>query len=305
MTTTTVNPIDTDQSPMPETSAGQSVRSPQNAAPASLLGRALREPLLHFVVLGALLFGVDTTLETLRDDRKTINVPASAQADARTVFVNSVGREPTAAESQILTDRWVDNEVLYREALALGLDRGDASIRERLIFKALSVTQSGLSLPPVTDAELRSWFDQHRDKYDEPARLDFLEAVVSGDGAERSARALADALNAKTNSDVDSSLQVFRGRPRRHLIVSYGEDFTHALEGAKPGRWIVLKGLAGSHVVQLESMKPAVPANYEIVRDTVKKDWSEQTMSQLTTDTVRAMGKKYRIQQEAQAKVAS
>lgn len=293
-------------SPMTDVPAEPSVQyTPSAAIAAPLLHRVLREPLLHFVVLGALVFGADTVLQPLRDDRKNISVPAAARAEARTVFVNSMGREPTAAESQILMDRWVDNEVLYREGLALGLDRGDASIRERLIFKALSVTQSGLSLPPVTDAELRGWFDQHRDKYDEPARLDFLEAVSGGGGAENTARALADALNVKAHSNVDSSLQVFRGRPRRNLVQSYGEEFTHALEGGTPGRWMVLKGLAGWHVVQLESMKPAVPANYEEVRDTVKKDWSEQTMSQLTTDAVRAMGKKYRVQQEAPAKVAS
>ncbi len=292
-------------SPMTDTPATPSAQHPPSAAIVpSLLHRTLREPLLHFVVLGALVFGADAALQSLRDERKTITVPAAARDEARTVFVSSMGREPTDAESKILVDRWVDNEVLYREGVAMGLDRGDASIRERLIFKALSVTQSGLSLPPVTDAVLRGWFDKHRDKYDEPVRLNFLEAVPGNDSAESTLRALADALNVKAHSDVESSLQVFRGRPRRNLVQSYGEGFTRTLEGGTPGRWMVLKGLSGWHVVQLESMKPAVPANYEEVRDIVKKDWSEQTMSQLTTDTVRAMGKKYRVQQEAQAMVA-
>ena len=269
----------------------------------SWFGRAVHEPLLHFVVLGALVFGADTLLNRWRDDTKTITVPAAATDESRMIFKNSMGREPTAAESKILLDRWVDNEVLYREGLALGLDRGDASIRERLIFKALSVTQSGLSLPPVTDAALRKWFDQHRAQYDEPARLNFLEAVSGGDRTERAATSLADALNAKAHSDIDSSLQVFRGRPRQNLVISYGEDFTHALEGQSPGRWGVLISTVGWHVVQLQSIQPAVPARYDEVRDAVKKDWSEQTMAQLTTDTVRTMAKKYRVQQETQAKV--
>ena len=279
------------------------------ATPAPLTRTAQRsflsEPLVHFVVLGALVFGADVALNMVRDDALAISIPTVVRDEGRAMFKASRGREPTPEEAQILVDRWVDNEVLYREGLALGLDRGDASIRERVIFKALSVTQSGLSLPPITDADLRAWFNQHHDKYDEPPRFDFLEAVSGGDRTEGAARTLAVALSAKSKSDVDSSLQVFRGRPRQNLVVSYGEVFTKALESATPQHWAVLQSASGWHVVQLESIKPAVLARYEDVRDLVKKDWGEQTMAQLTSEAVRAMEKKYRVKQEAPGKAGS
>jgi hypothetical protein len=132
--------------------------------PPTTLRRLAGEPLVHFIVLGALLFGMDAALSRFRDDGKTIVVAESVKNEARDIFRTGMGREPAPADMKIMVDRWVDNEVLYREGLALMLDRGDPSIRERVIFKALSVTQSGLSLPSVTDAELKTWFEKQRQK---------------------------------------------------------------------------------------------------------------------------------------------
>ncbi|MFX6930183.1 hypothetical protein ABTH73_19595, partial [Acinetobacter baumannii] len=89
----------------------------------------------------------------------------------------SRGREPNAEELAALRRVWLDNEVLYREGLALQVDKGDSAIRERVIFKALSVVDANTKLPAVTDEVLRKWFEGHRVKYDEPPRFDFQEAV--------------------------------------------------------------------------------------------------------------------------------
>ena len=91
---------------------------------------------------------------------------------------------PNADELEALHRVWLDNEVLYREGLALQVDKGDTAIRERVIFKALSVVDSNVKLPPADDQVLRTWFEAHRDKYDEPARYDFEEAALSGDNSE-------------------------------------------------------------------------------------------------------------------------
>src|SRR6185369_16906412 len=93
--------------------------------------------------------------------------------EAKTLFRDARGREPNADELKALRQTWLDNEVLYREGLALQVDRGDPAIRERVIFKALSVVDANVKLPPADDQLLRTWFEAHRDKYDEPARFDF------------------------------------------------------------------------------------------------------------------------------------
>ena len=102
---------------------------------------------------------------------------------------------PNSEELYALRKVWLDNEVLYREGLALRLDKGDKAIRERVIFKALSMVDAGVKLPAYDEATLREWFEANRAQYDEPARYDFQEAVVSGDKSEAAARAFAVSLN--------------------------------------------------------------------------------------------------------------
>jgi len=155
-------------SPLPTLSFDVHERSPRKI----YLPTWLREPLLHFVALGALLFVVDHYLIGQTNDPHTIVVGAAVDQEARTVFKASRNRGPTDDELKALRQVWLDNEVLYREGLALQVDRGDDGIRERVIFKALSVVDANVKLPPIDDQALRDWFESHRAKYDEPARYD-------------------------------------------------------------------------------------------------------------------------------------
>jgi hypothetical protein len=94
-----------------------------------------REPLLHFVLIGAVLFGLDHFIAGRADDPHAIVIDAAVDAEANQTFQSSRGREPTAEELKALRQVWLDNEILYREGVALGLDKGDTAIRERVICK--------------------------------------------------------------------------------------------------------------------------------------------------------------------------
>ncbi len=258
----------------------------------------LREPLLHFVVLGAVLFGVDHVLAERSDDPRTIVVGSTVVLEAKNVFRNSRGRDPDAAELKALTERWVDNEVLYREGLALRVDQGDTMIRDRVIFKSLMLVESGLKLPALDDKTLRAWFETQRARYDEPARYDFQEAVLAGDTSESAVRAFAQALNAGTPGDAKAGLRVFKGRPHANLVQSYGADFARALEQAPPGEWRALATRDGWRVIRLDAITPPKPATFEALRNVVLPDWTDATMAQVRTDAVRARGKKYAVKYE-------
>ena len=82
---------------------------------------------------------------------------------------------------------WLDNEVLYREGLALGLDKGDTAIRERVIFKALTMVDANTKRPAFDEKVLREWFEKNRARYDQPARYNFQEAVLAGESSEAAA----------------------------------------------------------------------------------------------------------------------
>jgi PPIC-type PPIASE domain len=257
-----------------------------------------REPLLHFAVLGAALFAVDHFLVSRADDPRTIVVASAVNNEAKTLFRSSRGRNPNAEELQALTRRWLDNEILYREGLALGVERGDNMIRERVIFKSLMLVESGLKLPAVDDTRLRVWFETQRARYDEPIRFDFQEAVLSDDKSESAARAFAQALNSGAPGDTKAGLRVFKGRPHDNLVQSYGTEFAKALSNATVGEWRVLPTSDGPRVMRLDAVTAPKPASFEPLRNAVLADWTDATMAQMRTDAVRARGQKYQIQYE-------
>ena len=278
--------------PAADTCPGQ----PQRRLPAWL-----HEPLVHFVLLGALVFGADHLLVGRSDDPRTIVLGAEVDSEARQVFKGSRGRDPDAKELTALRQVWLDNEVLYREGLALGVDKGDTAIRERVIFKSLSIVDANTRRPALDDAVLRAWFEQHRARYDEPARYDFQEAVLAGDNAEATVRAFVDALNAGTPGDAKAGLRVFKGRPHRNLVEGYGPDFAKALEAAPVGEWRALPTQSGLRVMQLEAVTPPKAAAYEALRNVVLQDWTDAVMAEQRTAAVRALARKYRIKTEAAA----
>ena len=278
------------------------ISPPEPVAPApSPAPRAswAREPLLHFVLLGGLLFAVDRVVMGRADDPHLIVVGAEVDSEARETFQAARGRPPNAQELEALHRVWLDNEVLYREGLALQVDRGDTAIRERVIFKALSVIDSNIKLPPLDEQVLRRWFDDHRDKYDEPARYDFEEAALSGDSGEAAVRDFVKALNAGAPGDARAGLRVFKGRPRANLVQSYGPELARALVESEPVKWHALRTRDGWRAMRLNATSAPRPASFESLRGVVLHDWTDATAAELRTAAVRALAKKYTIKVEA------
>jgi len=257
--------------------------------------RWLREPLVHFVLLGALLFAADSLVRGGADERRTIVVDAAVDAEARSVFTAARGREPNQDELYALRRVWLDNEVLYREGLALGVDKGDSAIRDRVIFKALNVVEASLKLPPIDEQGLRAWFEKNRARYDEPARYDFHEAVLAGERSEAATRAFVELLEKGTPGELHAGLRVFKGRPQANVVQGYGEEFARSLAESPPGKWRALEARDGWRAAQLVAVTPAKAAAFEPLRGVVLQDWTDATMAEQRSAAVRALAKKYTV----------
>jgi hypothetical protein len=273
-----------------------------NARRRAQFSNWIREPLLHFLILGGLLFAADHFIVGRAQDPRTIVVTAEIDKDIRQLFHASRSRDPNSDELKALHERWLDNEVLYREGLALQVDRGDTAIRERVIFKALSVVDANVKRPTLDDRILRAWFERNRNKYDEPARFDFQEAVLAGDKAESSVRSFAMALNAGAPGDEKAGLRVFQGRPHDNLVQSYGADFALSVERSAPGQWQALPSNDGWRAIRLDAIAAPRPAVFDSLRDVVMQDWTDAVMAEQRTAAVRALAKKYTVKFETTAK---
>jgi hypothetical protein len=263
--------------------------------------RWLREPLLHFILLGAALFALDHAVNGNANDAHVIVIDEAVDKEALKVFQEARGRAPNPDELYALRRIWLDNEVLYREGLALQMDKGDKAIKDRVIFKALSMINAGIKRPPFDDALLRSWFEQNRVKYDEPARYDFSEAVLDGDASESAATAFAAALNAGAPGDAKAGLRLFKARPHPNIVQSYGPEFSQALEALPLGEWRALRQGDGWRVMRLEAVASAKPASFDTLRGVVLQDWTDTVMAEQRSAAVRALAKKYTVKTEASA----
>src|SRR5262249_20014045 len=149
----------------------------------SFLARCLREPLLQFLVLGGLLFAAYGALQPEGSEPSDLRIVLT-QGDLeqlQAVWVAKWQREPTAQEMQALIESRVSEEVLYREAIAMGLDQGDEIIRRRLAQKMdfLLGDMAAVTLP--TNDELKAWYEQHADQFVQEGRLSFHHLYFSPD----------------------------------------------------------------------------------------------------------------------------
>lgn len=256
----------------------------------------LREPLLHFLLIGALLFVLDAAVVRRQGDPLRIVVGEEVDAEARQAFRSARGRDPDPKELQALRQVWLDNEVLYREGIAMGLDRGDAAIRERVIFKALSMVDAGTKRPTYDEAVLRAWFEQNHAKYDEPVRYTFQEAVLAGESSESAVRDFVRALNSGADPGQQAGLRVFRDRPHDNLVQSYGERFAAELAALSPGQWQALSSRDGWRAVRVESVSPAVPADFGKLHNIVLQDWTDAQLAAQRSAAVKALAAKYHIE---------
>jgi hypothetical protein len=285
-----------------DAAATQTASPTPSAAPPSPPWRAwLREPLLHFVVIGALLFGIDGAIHGRSDDPRTIVIGAEVDAEINQLWMSSSGRAPNADEMRALRQRWLDNEILYREGLALRVDRGDSTIRDRVIFKALSVIEANLKRPPIETAELRRWFETQRAKYDEPVRFDFQEAVLVGENTPAAMQAFVQSLNRDSGGEAPANLRVFKGRPQLNLVQSYGDDFARTIAQMPVGEWRALPTRDGLRAIQLSAITPARAAEFEPLRGVVMHDWVDAKLAEQRSEAVRVLGKKYDIRFEGTA----
>jgi hypothetical protein len=155
-----------------------------------------KEPLVHFLILGALIFFL---FSFVKDEKSNVagNKIVISTADMERLSVNWArkwNRPPTEAELKRLVETFIREEVYYREALALGLDRNDTVLRRRLMQKMEFMTNDLAELTTPDEDALNQFFLDNQDKYELPARVSFTHIYFSVD--KRGARAASDAKRA-------------------------------------------------------------------------------------------------------------
>jgi hypothetical protein len=247
-----------------------------------LIRQLLREPLLHFLVLGSLVFALFHALGD-RDEvtKGSIVVSAGKVEQLSTGFFRTWQRPPTALELEGLIEDHVREEVLYRQALALGLDRDDTIVRRRLRQKLEFLTEEAGAEASPTEQQLQAWLDRHPDQFGVEPKLALAQVFFSaGRGAEAPDKALAglpepDRIESAANLGDPSTLPPEMPLSRIAEIASvFGAGFAQQVQSLPSGRWAgPVQSTYGWHLVYVGERTPGRPRPLAEVREAVQREW--------------------------------
>jgi parvulin-like peptidyl-prolyl isomerase len=240
--------------------------------------KILREPLLHFAVLGFALFALYGWLnEGLPGAENEIVVSRGQTRSLQAQFERVWQRQPTPEELQGLVDNWVREEIFYREGIVMGLDRDDPVVRRRIAQK-LEFILDGAALQAPTEAELQEWLDAHADRYAIEARYSlrqlYFDPARRGELLEQTIEAARDAAAKGKSPLADATmLPPALSGSASEIARIFGGDFEKALRTLPVGGWQgpVHSGF-GVHLVELQSRKAARTVRLHEVREAVERD---------------------------------
>jgi hypothetical protein len=249
--------------------------------------RILREPLLHFLLIGGALFAASALL--------TRHAPAGAARivvtqgrieSLATAFELTWQRPPTPDELEGLIRDYVREEVAVREAVTLGLDKDDVIIRRRLRQKLEFVSEDVAARAEPTDEQLRAWLNAHPGDFGLDPTFTFSQVYLNPEPrgthlARAAVRLLAKLQREGSRADAAAEGDAFLlghrfdALPARDVKSQFGETFATALSALPPGRWQgPIASTYGVHLVFVHERTEGRAPVLEEVRDAVRREWS-------------------------------
>ncbi len=264
----------------------------------------LREPLTHFVLIGAALLALDMWRSpAVSGDDVTIIVPADVVASLHDSWHQRTGSPPTAEEAQGLIDAYVQDEVLYREALRMGFARGDLIVRRRLVQKMGFLLEDIVPPQAPEESALRDWLAEHGEDYAHPGQIAFEHRYFSrdrrGEATASDAEEALAALRAGEAAPGDPSMVTISTALQTHAQVArhLGGGFAAALEEQPDGGWQgPISSSYGLHLVRITERHDARPARLEEVREAVLTDYLDDLQARQQRDWIRELTQRYSVE---------
>jgi hypothetical protein len=281
--------------------------------------RWLREPLLHFLLGGALLFALDAWSGSDDVDPSYHVVVGAGQIDRlRQAWQAQSGRPPNQQELAALLEDQVREEIFYREAVRRGLDDGDVLVRRRLAQKLSFLIEDLAAVEQPSDDELRGFHRERADRYTEPARMSFRHVFFSRD---RRADAAADAsaalgtvrlasagrpgpspVGAGGPAPVGDPFMLhseYAGRTHQEVRELFGPEFAEALFALEGSGWQgPVRSSYGEHLVEVLARVDARTPPFEEVRVAVLRDFQQEQRERANVEAYREMRDRYRVEVE-------
>jgi len=279
-----------------------------------VIRRLLREPLLHFLLIGIALFVLYDVSNGGRSDSPGKIVISAARVEALAENFTTVWmRPPTAAELKGLIDDYVAEEVYYREGIAMGLDQDDTVIRRRLRQKMEFISDNVADSVVPTDAQLQAYLEQNADKFVRPAELTFRQVYLSVERRGNAARADAEKLLAELAAgrgpadpaeagDATLLPPTMESASPQAIANAFGDGFAQQVDEMPVGQWSgPVESSFGLHVVRVDERVVGNVPTLDDIRPIVLREWQAEERRKYNQTFLATLRDKYQVRIEGPA----
>jgi hypothetical protein len=271
--------------------------------PQTTFHRFVREPMLHFAIIGAgifaTFFALNDTPQVAPENQLVItDIQAARLAEQ---FRKTWLRQPTATELSGLIDNLVREEVLVREAVGLGLDQNDAVIRQRLRQKMDFLTEVSAQSVAPNDKTLQTFLEANAQDYAVDPHLSFVQIFLGPDITPEQVAAARLALDNGTPAEtLGQSTMLPRTvplTPKWGIDRSFGAAFFASIDPGVVGDWQgPVVSAFGAHLIRVDTYEPGRIPDLDEVREKVERDWRGQQAQKLKDESYQFFRNRYDIQ---------
>jgi hypothetical protein len=268
--------------------------------------RVLREPLLHFLAAGLVLFLLGQAIRAHTDTHRILLSP-QRQAELANRYALQFGTRPDERMMTELVKSDVHEEILFRQGLALGLDKDDEIIRRRIIQKMQFLLED-LQIPPEPDiAQLQAYYRTHAEQYRLPERATFTHVYFSSERGDAATRSRAQAALVRLAKDApERATGLGDSFPDRYDFSNYSAaqvehlfgrtEFSSRVFSVATGQWAgPFKSAYGWHLVRVQSRAPELQQPFAAVRDTVRADYLLEFRTRQNAAAFTALARQYTV----------
>ncbi|RLT93974.1 peptidylprolyl isomerase [Ketobacter sp.] len=260
--------------------------------------RLCAEPLTHFVIAGGLLFAGSLWLgdETPEANPQQVNVSLEEFDRLSTLWQRQRNRVPTLEEQQALLNDYLQEVLLAREAMALGLDQDDIIIQRRLAQKMQFLLEDTISLAQPGDDVLRAYYQEHAQQFQTPARVAFSQRLFHSSAAAEAALATLKTSAQTPLGERSLLVEDFELSEPQVIDNVFGAGFSQALAGLSTGQWQgPVRSGYGYHLVLISQQEPAATPPFETVQPQVLAAWLEQEQGRAAQRYLAELKQKYNV----------
>jgi len=266
--------------------------------------RLLQEPILHFLLIGIALFVVYGKIAAPNRAGSSIVVSQKLVDEMAREYEARWTRKPSEQELAGLVDAYVRDEILYREGLALGLDRDDALIKRRVRqkFEVIAEEESAREIP--SDADLAAYMTKNAARFRLPASVSFEQIFLDGAATPADVKRADAVARAALSRGADpgklgqSSLLPGRVENTAQDLVArdFGAGFARQLETAPLGQWSgPIASSFGTHLVRVTARSPAALPELDGIRRIVARDWENERRVSSRSDSYQKLRSHYTV----------